>query len=101
MRYFPPHKLLVLNSRLKLQIFEKEVPKKKPQGCPMTRMPRNEGESSHQTALAGKRQGIRHFLVMYHKARWCPLFIAVAGSSRLSDLAALSMNKNVCLPERN
>ena len=33
---FPPQKLLVLNSRLKLQIFEKELPKKVAtrQGCP-------------------------------------------------------------------
>ena len=58
---FPPQKLLPLNSRLKLQIFETEVPKKYPQGCPMTQMPRNEGEISHQTALAGKREGIRQF----------------------------------------
>ena len=58
---FPPQKLLVLNSRLKLQILEKEVPKKEPQGCPMTHMPRNEGEISHQNALAGKREGIRQF----------------------------------------
>ena len=56
-----PRKLLVLNSRLKLQIFEKEVPKKEPQGRPMTHMPRNEEETSHQKALAGKREGIRHF----------------------------------------
>ena len=28
----------------------------------MTNMPRNEREASHQTALAGKREGIRHFL---------------------------------------
>ena len=27
----------------------------------MTHMPRNEGETSHQTALAGTREGIRHF----------------------------------------
>ena len=27
----------------------------------MTHMPRNEGETLHQTALAGKREGIRHF----------------------------------------
>ena len=29
----------------------------------MTHMPRNEGEASHETALAGKREGggIRHF----------------------------------------
>ena len=27
----------------------------------MTHMPRNEGETSHQTALAGKQEGIRHF----------------------------------------
>ena len=58
---FPPQKLLPLNSRLKLQIFETEVPKKYPQGCPMTQMPRNKGEISHQTALAGKREGIRQF----------------------------------------
>ena len=53
---FLPQKLLVLNSRLKLQIFEKEVFKNEPQGCPMTHMPRNEGEILNQTALAGKRK---------------------------------------------
>ena len=58
---FPPQTHLVLNSRLKLQIFEKEVPKRKSQGCPMTHMLRNEGEFSHQTALEGKRGGIPHF----------------------------------------
>ena len=28
----------------------------------MAHMPRNEGETSHQTALAGTWEGIRHFL---------------------------------------
>ena len=28
----------------------------------MIHMPRNEGKTSHVTALAGKREGIRHFL---------------------------------------
>ena len=27
----------------------------------MTHIPRSERETSHQTALAGKREGIRHF----------------------------------------
>ena len=27
----------------------------------MTHMPRDEGETSHKTVLAGKREGIRHF----------------------------------------
>ena len=27
----------------------------------MTQMPRNEGETSHETALAGKQESIRHF----------------------------------------
>ena len=27
----------------------------------MTHMPRNERETSHQTALVGKQEGIRHF----------------------------------------
>ena len=61
MMKFPLQKLLALNSWLKLQIFEEEVPKKLLQGCPMAHMPRNEGETSHQTALAGKREGIRQF----------------------------------------
>ena len=39
-----PRQLLVLNSRLKLQIFEKEVPKKQPQGRPMTHASRRRGD---------------------------------------------------------
>ena len=55
------HLQKLLNSRLKLQIFEKEEFKNEPQGCPMAHMPRNEGEISHQTAMAGKKECIRQF----------------------------------------
>ena len=62
---FPPQKLQVVNSWLKLQIFEKQVPKNVAalQGCFMSHIPRNERETSHQSALVGKGEGIRHLFV--------------------------------------
>ena len=34
---------------------------KTPDGCPMTHVRSNARETSHQTDLAGKQEGIRHF----------------------------------------
>ena len=57
----PSTKLLLLKSRLKLQIFEKLVPKNVTTRIPITHMPRNDGETSLQTVSMGKRESTRHF----------------------------------------